>query len=160
MRILKWLGIAVVGVIGTVVIGVGIARLVIDGPIFMLAGGELAGEPAEAPADWGFTDDHQTIAVEVRPADPHSVTTVCFAAGEELYIPAMNASEKQWTQMAIDDGTARLGIGEKIYPVQLVRVEAEGEEWGSALAAARAKYPQLADGELPPDVWLFRAQRR
>lgn len=38
----------------------------------------LAGNDRPAPADWGLTDAHETIAVEVGPSDPHSVTVICF----------------------------------------------------------------------------------
>ncbi len=38
----------------------------------------LAGNDRPAPADWGLTDAHETIAVEVGPSDPHSAAVICF----------------------------------------------------------------------------------
>jgi hypothetical protein len=162
MKILKTLGLVLGGLLALAIVAAGIARLVIDGPIGPLAGGRLGGEVRPAPADWSFSDDHTTIAVEVRPEDPHSVTTICFVAGGELYVPASRASEKEWTKIALEDDRARVGIGDFVYPVRLVRVEDEDELEG-AFEAAVAKYPQIAEqtgGEVPEDVWVFRAERR
>jgi len=143
-------------------LGVGIARLVINGPIGPLAGGELTGNQRTVPADWGFTDGQQTIVVEVRPDDPHSVTVVCFVVGDDLYIPAQDAADKDWPQMAVADGRARVRIGEDLYPVRLVRVEDAGIR-EAAFRSASQKYPQFADrlaAGVPNSVWLFRAERR
>ena len=107
MRILRIVAIGFAALVGLAIVAAGIARVVIDGPIGPLSGGRLGGEERPAPIDWSFSDDHPTIAVEVRPDDPHSVTTVCFVAGGELYVPARDAAEKEWTQLALADPRAR-----------------------------------------------------
>jgi hypothetical protein len=162
MKIVKFAGIALAALLALAVVGGGIARIVIDGPIGPLAGGRLDGRERSAPQDWRFTDEYFTIAVEVRPTDPYSVTVVCFVSGGELYIPARNAAEKDWPQMALADGRARVQVGDDLYPVQLVKVEDDSEREKGFLAASD-KYPQLAektDGHIPDGVWLFRANRR
>jgi len=162
MKIVKYIGIAFAALLALAIVGAGIARLVINGPIGPLAGGELDGSQRPAPADWDFTEDHFTIAVEVRPDDPHSVTVVCFVSDGELYVPARDAAEKEWPQMAVADGRARVRVGEDLYPVRLVKVEDDSER-EKVFQAASQKYPQLAKqsaGRIPDGVWLFRAERR
>ncbi len=162
MKILRTLSIVLAALLAISIVGAGIVRLAINGPIGPLAGGRLDGIERTAPTDWTFSDEHLTIAVEVRPADPHSVTVVCFVSGGELYIPARDAAEKAWTQMALEEGRARVRIGDELYPIQLVKVE-DASELESAYQAASEKYPRIGaetDGRLPEGVWLFRAERR
>jgi hypothetical protein len=162
MKILRIIGIVLAVLFAITIVGAGIVRLAINGPIGPLAGGRLDGIERTAPTDWAFSDEYSTIAVEVRPADPHSVTVVCFVSGGELYIPAQDAAKKEWTQMALEEGRARVRIGDELYPIQLVKVEDASELEGAYQAASR-KYPRLAergDGRIPEGVWLFRAERR
>ncbi len=162
MKIFRIVTIALGAVFVIALLGAGVARLVINGPIGPLAGGRLTGNERVVPEDWRFTDDHDTIAVEVGPDDPHSVTVICFIVDGDLYIPAQDAADKDWPQMALADGRARVRIGEDLYPVRLVRVEgAEIRE--AAFQSASQKYPQFADrlsAGVPDSVWLFRAEGR
>ena len=90
------------------------------------------------------------------------MTVVCFVSDGELYIPARNAADKEWPQMALADGRARVQVGDDLYPIQLVKVEDDSERERVFLAASE-KYPQLVEksgGEIPVGVWLFRAERR
>ena len=162
MKIVKYVGLGLAALLALVIVGGGIARIVIDGPIGPLAGGRLEGMERSTPGDWSFTDEYFTIAVEVQPSDPHSVTVVCFVSDGELYIPARNAADKEWPQMALVDGRARVQVGDDLYPIQLVKVEDDSERERVFLAASE-KYPQLVEksgGEIPVGVWLFRAERR
>ena len=46
----------------------------------LVSGRALSGTLVTSPVDnWSFTDEHEFIAVETRPAAPHSVTVVCAA---------------------------------------------------------------------------------
>jgi hypothetical protein len=162
MKIVRIISIALASLLALAIVGMGIARLVINGPIGPIAGGRLDGTERTAPADWDFTDEHFTIAVEVQPDDPHSVTVVCFVSDGELYVPARDAAEKDWPQMALADGRARLRVGKDLYSVQLVKVEDDSERERVFLAAGE-KYPRLAEqsgGQIPEGVWLFRAEPR
>jgi hypothetical protein len=162
LQVTSQIGSALAALLALAIVGAGIARLVINGPIGPLAGGQLDGSERPAPADWNFTNEYLTIAVEVQPDDPHSVTVVCFVSNGELYVPARDAAEKDWPQMALADGRARIRVGEDLYPVLLVRVEDDSERERVFLAAGE-KYPRLAEqsgGQIPDGVWLFRADRR
>ncbi len=124
-------------------------------PIGPLAGKQLTGTEAAAPDDWSFTDEHMLVALEVRPGDPHSITTLCFVHDGALHVPAQAGSEKQWTQMVLDDPRVRVKVGDAIYPGRATRIVDETER-PALIASAARKYERLAGGEPPPDVWVFR----
>ncbi len=154
MKILRWLGVAVL-----VLVALGaIAYATRTDPVGPVAGRQLSGEVVTTPvADWSFTDEHTTIAVETRPAAPHSVTTICFTHEGALYVPAQSGSTKSWTYYATADPRVRLKIGDKVYAARASRVT--DESLGPALiASARAKYEIEESDEAPTfeDVWVFR----
>jgi hypothetical protein len=152
-KILRGLGLAVAALAA-------IAALLYatrSNPVGPVSGRALSGELISTPVtDWTFTDDHSLIAVETRPAAPHSVTTVCFTHEGALYVPAQGASAKSWPHYAVSNPRARILVDGKIYPVRATRVE-DTTQVPTMLAAARAKYDFISDaGEIPDDVWLFR----
>lgn len=126
-------------------------------PIGPLAGKAVTGERvAKTPDDWSFTDEHMLFAVEVRPDDPHSVTTIGFVHDGAMHIPAMNGSEKDWPAMVLTDPRVQVKVGDKVYPGVATRVTDEAER-DALIASAAKKYAQLAEREEPPaDVWVFR----
>ncbi len=154
MKFLKILG----GVIAAIVVLAAIAYPFRRDPIQMLAGKELTGAEAAYPSDWSFSDETPLCAVEVRPEDPHSVTTVCFVHDGVLHVPAQDGSKKAWTAMVLDDPRVRVKVGDTLYPARAVRVVVD--DVTPILESAAAKYSQMADREPPPDVWLFRIEPR
>jgi hypothetical protein len=153
-RVLKWLGAGV----AVLVVVAGLLCATRSDPIGLVPGRELSGELVLEPVrDWSFTDEHRTIAVETRPAMPHSVTTICFAVDGALYVPASRAAEKSWPHFAVSDPRVRVKVGDKIYPGVARRVE-DAELRPKLMAAASEKY----DFEPPEDpaalnaVWVFR----
>ena len=153
LRTLKALGV----LLAIAVLGAGLAWLFRSDPILMISGRTLSGEEFAYPADWGFSESQPTIAVETRPEDPHSVTTLCFLHAGELYVPAQGGSGKRWTQYVLDDPRVRLKIDGKIFPARAERVLSS--DIGSFLESIQAKYPALTERSpeaLPPDIWLFR----
>lgn len=157
MRTLKGLACA----LGILVVLVAIAWFFRSDPIFMIPGRALAGEDLSYPADWNFTDDYRTVAVETHPEDPYSVTTICFVYEGDLYIPAQRGSSKTWTQYALADPRVRIKVGDSVYPATLTRVlPLEFERYREAVTK---KFPKLADRspeDLPEDIWLFRVGSR
>lgn len=144
---------------GLVVLGLvaGVAWLFRGDPFYMIAGKELQGKMAPYPSDWSFSNDYETIAIEVRPDDPHSVTTACFVHDGDLYVPAQAGSRKTWTQLAVEDPLVRIKIGDQVFSARVDRVmPVDFRIFRDSIAA---KYPQLAErspDELPEDIWLFR----
>jgi hypothetical protein len=162
VRILKRIGAVLAGLI----VLVAIAYPFRGDPIGPISGKRLSGEVVPGPVtDWAFSDEHGLIAVEVRPEDPHSVTTVCFRHDGAFYIPAQNGAEKTWTAYAIADPRVRLKIGDRIYLATATRVD-QPADVEALIASARKKYPQLPDGgdaesaERRDGIWLFRIDPR
>ncbi|MBW2416771.1 MAG: hypothetical protein JRG76_19925 [Deltaproteobacteria bacterium] len=155
-RILRWAGVAVLGL--AVIAGVVYATR--TNPIAMVAGRQLTGTVVSEPVtNWDFTDDHQLIAIETRPAAPHSVTTVCFTHEGALYVPAQGGAAKSWPHYVVSDPRVRVKIGDEIYPAVATRVT-DASLQPALIASAAEKY----DFELPQgpdaleDVWVFRIE--
>ena len=153
-RILRWAGLAVLGL--AVIAGVVYATR--TNPIAMVAGRQLTGTVVSQPVtDWSFSDEHQLIAIETRPAAPHSVTAVCFTHEGALYVPAQGGAAKSWPHYAVSDPRVRVKIGDDIYPATATRVT-DSSLQPALIASAAQKY----DFELPDepgaldDVWVFR----
>ena len=157
MKILK--------VSGWVLLALVLAALVVlavrTDPIGPLAGTRLSGEEAPYPDDWGFSDEDFTIAVETRPDDPHSVTTICFVHEGVLHVPAQGGSTKDWPSHVLADPRVRLKIGDRVYAARATRVEPDDP--APYFASAASKYEAMADrapDDLPEDLWLFRIDPR
>jgi hypothetical protein len=152
MKILRWIGVIAL----LLALGAAGAYALRSDPLGPLAGKRLAGPVVSEPvSDWSFTDEHYLIAVETRPAAPHSVTTICFAHEGSLYVPAQGGSAKDWTHFAVSNPRVRLKIGDKVYPAIATRIT-DPDAREAMVAAARAKY-DFDGGDTPPeDIWLFR----
>lgn len=157
MKILKWIGV----VLGVIVIVAGALYVFRTDPIFMVSGKRLSGEELPYPADWSACNDHQTVAVETRVDDPHSVTTICFVHDGDLVIPAMSGSEKEWPAHVVRDPRVRVKIGDHVYPARAERMTDVSLD--DLVESVAAKYPQIAErdpADAPQDVWLFRISAR
>lgn len=157
MKTLKWTGV----VLGAVVVVAGALYLLRTDPIYMISGKRLSGDELPYPADWSMCRDHQTIAVEARVENPHSVTTICFLHDGDLIVPAVNGSEKQWPAMVVRDPRIRVKIGDAVYPARADRMT--GVSMSDLLASIAVKYPQITErdpADAPQDVWLFRITAR
>lgn len=136
--------------------------LVSCGPWGGFPGGRLYGQIASAPVgDWSFTEEHQLIAVETRPAFPHSVTTICFTHQGQLYVPSRSPLGKKWPRYALEDPRVRLKIGEKIYLGRAVRVS-DADLLPGLGEAIGQKYPRFAgtDTSEADAFWFFRIDPR
>ena len=110
-KILRWAGLAAAGL--AVVFAIVVATR--DDPIGMMPGRALSGEVVTTPvSDWSFSDEHMLIAVETRPAAPHSVTTICFSHEGDLYVPADRGGSKTWTRASAPERNSVLDMGSKL----------------------------------------------
>ena len=98
------------------------------GPIGPIPGGRLRGELVEeAVVNWSFAASEQTLQLETRPGDPHSVTAWFVSLGSELYVPSRDPEEKQWVRNVNEDPRVRLRIAGKLYPRSAARVSDRAE---------------------------------
>jgi hypothetical protein len=132
------------------------------GPLGVVPGGRLAGPlAADQNPDWSFTEQLQTIAVEVDPEHPLSVTTWVFTLGGALYVAADFFNPlKRWPHRALADPRVRLRIDGRIYERRAVRVE-DPVLIGRLRRAIADKYDIADDGIASKvDVWFFRMDPR
>jgi hypothetical protein len=142
-----------------------------QGPLGVIPGGPLAGEVVpDRVADWRFTDDDVTVAIETR-GDwiDHSVTVMAAAEGSHLYIPSRQGYRKSWVQNIGRDPVVRIGVDDRIYTGRAVRL-LETDEAERAARALLRKYLGLEFEEVhqlldPPfegddriEVWFFRIE--
>jgi hypothetical protein len=161
MRVLRWLGVAMVG------LGLALALLFAgaryhDGPLALVPGGPLvAGEWVTEPvADWSFASDAAEIELQlVEP--PRSRTVWIVVEGGEAFVPCSLDFPplKDWYRDAERDGRAILRIAGKLYPVSLQRVH-DTALLGSLVTRASEKYGGGPPGSEPSRVWFFRVSSR
>ena len=125
MRIMRWLGIAVVVAVALLPLVAFVARF-LDGPVGPLLGGPLkAGELQESMiSDWSFAADEELIEMELL-SQKRSRTTWILVHGRDGFIPCSLTFPpgKSWHHSAVRDGRALLRIRGQRYPVVLERVE-------------------------------------
>jgi hypothetical protein len=155
MRIMRWVGIAVVGVVALLMLLAFAARFH-DGPVGALPGGPLeAGELQESPiSDWSFAADQELIEMQLV-SQERSRTTWILVRGGAAFIPCSLSFPpgKRWHQNALQDGRALLRIQGLRYPVLLERVEDAklAQTLGYVLQTKYGRRPSGSGG-----VWYFR----
>jgi len=155
MRIMRWIGIAVVGVIALLML-VAFAARYLDGPVGPLPGGPLeAGELQESLiSNWSFAADEELIEMQLV-SQKRSRTTWILVRGGEAFIPCSLSFPpgKRWHQSALKDGRALLRIRGRRYPVVLERVEDAklAQALGYVLRAKYGREPLASGG-----IWYFR----
>ena len=132
------------------------------GPLGMVPGGRLDGPvAAEQDPDWAFTEQVQTIAVEVDPDRPLSVTTWVFTLDGALYVAADFFNPfKRWPHRALADPRVRLRVDGRIYERLAVRID--DPALLPRLRRAIADKYDIADHGIASkvDVWFFRMDPR
>jgi hypothetical protein len=157
--------------VGLVAVLVSIATGCVD-PADRRPGLHLSGEVvSEAIDDWSFSDAFPEIYLQTPTwyLIPHSVTTVCAARGDKLYVPTIYFAggawpDKFWNSNVDADPRVRLQMGGKIYEREAVVIE-DPAEVEVALEALAAKYPfwreLLSKPESErPDMALLRMDPR
>lgn len=109
----------------------------------------LAGEAAEYPADWTFTDTAKEIAIQVHTPYfvPHAVTIWCAEVGGQLYLGASAPETKRWPAWADANPDVKIGIDNHIYAVHLAPLS-DPAEIAQVQQAYKTKY-QLPDTPPP-----------
>ena len=119
----------------------------------------LSGEEVVTlPQDWGFSNAHQEIFVQVSTPYllPHSVTIWCAELDGELFIGARNPDDKYWPGWIAKRPPVVLKIADVLYRVETEQVQNE-EEISAIKAAYAAKYNLSTDPAVaPPPMRYWR----
>lgn len=111
------------------------------GPLGPFAGGELSGDVAEPPAQWGAVPD--AIQMEVRPPQPYSVNLWSVALGPHLYV-ATGREDSAWKEHLAVDNNVRVRVAATVYELQAVVVGDRGER-RRVVDAYMRKYASAAE---------------
>ena len=119
----------------------------------------LSGEEAAVlPQEWGFSNAHQEIFVQVSTPYllPHSVTIWCAELEGELFIGARNPDEKHWPGWIAKRPQVVLKIADTLYRVGTEQVR-DKAEITAIKAAYAAKYNLPTDpAAAPPPMRYWR----
>jgi hypothetical protein len=127
------------GVIAALIVVAGLLVFTTTCPCARTPGAYLFGEEsAEQISDWTFANDVPLCQIEVTTWRPHSINLNCMStAAGQLYVSCSNCAGKMWSQAAVENGTARIRMGNIVYPVNIRRVTDEPElelAWAARLA--------------------------
>ena len=92
-----------------------------NGPMGLLPGGQLAGEPHPVPPNWGFAGDYGTVQLETLPEEPYSVNIAYTILDGRLFINA-GGTETQWVKNMAVDPNVKLRLDGSLYDLRAVRV--------------------------------------
>ena len=95
--------------------------LACNGPLLVLPGGALDGEPKPAPADWSFAGDSGMAQLETRPSDPYSVNIAYTILAGQPYVNAGD-TETQWAKNIAKNPDVRLRMDDALYELRAERV--------------------------------------
>jgi len=103
----------------------------------------------ESNPDWSFVENRQQVYVQTNTwyLIPHSVTTISFVAGDELYIPCGWCDGKRWPKNVAEDPRVTVKIGQSLYRRVAVKVPEEAE---------KRRILSVPEGEPTPDFVLYR----
>jgi len=127
------------------------------GPLVMIPGGELSGPVEAVPDSWAFSDAHEDVQLETRPADPYSVNVWGVAAGDAFYVAGSN--ENRWAGHIAANPAVRVRIDGTIYELAATPTD-EAAELEAFLAAVKKKYDWEPDDEQRAGATLFRLEPR
>ncbi len=158
MRLLKWIGYLLFGLIVAVAALFGAARFH-DGPLEVIPGGALESGAfvTQAVSDWAFARDITTVEMQLE-GEETSRTVWIVVDGSHAYIPCGVGFPplKSWHRRALVDGRAILRIDGNKYRVTMKRVD-DATVLARVGDEARRKY------ETPPragEVWFFSIEDR
>jgi hypothetical protein len=161
MRILKWVGIGLGGIVLVLALTAVLARNS-DEPIAMFPGGPMTeGEWVREPvSDWSFATDVGVVHLQLlEPA--RTRTTWIVVRDGTAYIPCGRPNVrwlKQWPHQAVANGAAIVRVDGKRYPVSLVKDDdTDTLQAMGRIVAEKYGAPESSD---PDEFWVFRLVSR
>ncbi len=130
---------------------IGLALMGCSEPFITLPGDQLAGEVADAPAQWTGIADVKVMQLETRADDPYSVNVWLAALGPNLYL-ATGENGTNWTVYLQQDRHVRLRIEGIIYLLEAVAVTDPAERERVAREYVRKYEVDVGDN------WVIKGQ--
>ncbi|MEM8766518.1 MAG: hypothetical protein AAGE43_03680 [Pseudomonadota bacterium] len=127
-------------------------------PFIVMAGGELAGEETDPPADWDEFADEDIVQLETRPDDPYSINIWMIADGADVYV-ATGDGPTRWTRHIENNPDVRLRIQDRVYALEAYRVLDPTEKLRIGQQYV-SKYDVDDDNNWVEEGQLFRLDRR
>ena len=124
-------------------------------PLVMIPGGKLAGEEADAPAQW--VDVPDTIQLETRTGNPYSINIWSVGIGSDLYV-ATGEDGTTWSNYVEADPAVRVRIDGSIYRLT-ARPVIHPSERAAVAAAYTEKYELDVDDNWLKSGIIFRLDR-
>lgn len=161
LRWLRWLGVGLLAVLAGVLAVALWARFVAGGPVGPFPGGALEGEAvASLPRDWSFLEERDTVALQVAPEAPRSVTTWILVHAGRPVVPSGLPTRKTWPGLVLEDPRVLMRVDGRLYPLRAERVR-QREELEALSDALEAKYGDMpGERDYETGVWFFRLEPR
>jgi hypothetical protein len=96
------------------------------GPLGVLPGGKLSGDPAAVPGNWDAAGEYGFMQLETDPSAPYSVNIAYTVIDGVVYVNAGD-TETQWVKNMDSDPRVLIGLDGAIYPLRAERVTASAE---------------------------------
>lgn len=163
MRILVFIGAAVVALVAAFATLDAVGGYIFDGPagpLGVIPGGRMSGEVDPTPSpDW--TKNPKMIELEIRPEKPWSLTVYNVVVDGELYIPSLRGAERRWPPVALADPRVRVRIdGTTIYERKIVKVEDPALRARVARAITERYGNEKPEDPGEDDTWYFHLAAR
>jgi hypothetical protein len=129
-------------------------------PFVMIPGGRLSGTTQPVPESWRFTDAHEDVQLETRPADPYSVNVWVVAVGDDLFVASGRGAESAWARHIAADPNVRLRVGDDIYELRAVEADTKLDRRRFTAALSRKYDDYEPDEEESARAILYRLEPR
>lgn len=158
---------AILGVLLLVLLGLGAAAFAYwytNCPCERMPGARLSGELVEQPVrDWSFANDVELCQIQVDTGLlSHALNLNCMATPEgELYLSCSQCEGKYWSRNAVEHGTGRVRLDDRLYPVTFTKID-DPAEIARAWNARSRKLQGPNAAPTPPQEgwWTFRLESR
>lgn len=111
-----------------------------DGPVEMIPGGPLSGEPERGPEpDWSFAESLDTVELQVSSSPPRSILTGIVVHEGVPYLPVTLAPLKRWPSVLARDPRVVVRIEGRLFEREAVEVT-DPELLARLISVGQSKY--------------------
>lgn len=133
-------------------------------PCERMPGAYLSGEMVQEPvSDWSFANQAGLCQIQVDTRLlPHALNLNCMATDDgKLYLSCAQCDGKYWSTAAIANGTGKIRLDGRVYPVTFTHITDPDEVQRSWAARTRKlQGPDATIGNVQQGWWTFRLESR